>query len=230
MRTNSYDSHDGDMLPGNFVGTHPRKRATTWKLSAYLGSFLMLGSVLLVASSDDEKLLRIESVPPGAHIIINGRDRGTTPFEWKLGRWAFETRKSSVFSKHLSEPVTLQVSKDGYRTETLDITRGPFIWRSMNGRNRYDYWVINSPMYNVRLRPISRVLTNADVIQLLKSGLAENLVIDKIQTSSCEFRTDPEDITALHNDGVSDAVVSAMMHALPLDQSGAQTSIQPVAK
>jgi PEGA domain-containing protein len=195
-----------------------------------LGSFLILASISLFASDDEEKTLRIESDPPGAHVIINGRDRGITPFEWKLGRWAFETKKSTAFSKRLSEPVTLQVSKDGYRTETLDITRGPFTWHSLNRRSSYNYWVINSPTYNVRLRPTSRVLTNADVIQLLKGGLAENLVIDKIQTSSCEFRTDPDDITALHKAGLSDVVISAMMHALPQEQSGPPTSIQPTKK
>ena len=62
-------------------------------------------SLCVAASDDEEKALRIESVPPGAHVVINGRDRGATPFEMKLGRWAFETKKSSIFSKHLSEPL-----------------------------------------------------------------------------------------------------------------------------
>lgn len=185
------------------------------------------GAGPLSASDDQDKALRVESDPPGAHVIINGRDRGITPFEWKLGQWAFDTRKSSVFSKHLSEPLTLQVTKDGYRTETLEITRGPFTWHSLNRQNSYDYWVISSPTYSVRLRPTSRALTNADVIQLVKSGLEENLIIDKIQTSSCEFRTDTGDITDLHNAGVSAAVISTMLHAVPQDQSGPPTSIKP---
>jgi hypothetical protein len=56
------------------------------------------------------------------------------------------------------------------------------------------------------------------------------LVIEKIHTSSCEFRTDPEDITALHGSGVSDAVIAAMMHAVPVEQGGPRTGIQPVQK
>ena len=180
------------------------------------------------ASDDEERALRVDSLPPGAHVIMNGRDRGQTPFEMKLGRWAFETKKSSVFSKHLSQPIVLEISLDGYRTESLQVTRGPFIWRSLNGQNTYSYWVVNSPSYTVRLRPITRVLTNTDVMQLLKSGLSDALVIDKIQTSACEFKTDPEDITALKAVGVSDAVISAMLHALPLDPTGPATTIQPV--
>lgn len=187
-------------------------------------------SLCVAASDDEEKALRVESVPPGAHVVINGRDRGITPFEMKLGRWAFEAKKSSIFSKHLSEPLVLEISLEGYRTESLPVTRGPFVWRSFNGKSAFNYWVVNSPSYTVRLRPITRILTNTDVIQLLKSGLGEALVIDKIQTSSCEFKTDPEDLAALKESGVPDGVISAMMHAVPLDPAGPATTIQPVKK
>ena len=187
-------------------------------------------SLSVAASDEEEKALRVDSVPPGAHVVINGRDRGMTPFEMKLGRWAFETKKSSIFSKHLSEPLVLEITLEGYRTESLPVTRGPFVWRSLNGQNAFNYWVINSPSYTVRLRPITRILTNADVIQLLKSGLGEGLVIDKIQTSSCEFKTDPEDLATLKQSGVPDGVISAMLHAVPVDPAGPATTIQPVKK
>jgi len=193
-------------------------------------ALLACGSNWLAASDDEEKMLRIESEPAGAHVVINGRDRGTTPFEMKVGHWAFSTKKPSVFSKHLSEPWILEVSKDGFRTEKIEMTRGPLIWHSLNGVNSYQYWVFNSPSYMVRLRPATRYLTNDDVIKLLKSGLGEQLVIDKIQTSACEFRTDPDDIAKLHEGGVSDAVISAMMHAVPADQAGPDTNIKPVKK
>ena len=183
-----------------------------------------------MASDDEEKTLSITSEPPGAHVILNGRDRGTTPLEIKVGHWAFDTKKSTAFSKHLSEPWILEVSKDGYRTESIGLTRGPFTWNSLNGQRSYQYWVLNAPSYNVKLRPTTRALTNADVVSLLKSGLGEDLVIEKIKTSSCEFRTDPEDLKMLHDGGVSDAVIAAMMHAVPADQSGPATTIQPVKK
>jgi hypothetical protein len=182
------------------------------------------------ASDDEEKMLLINSEPAGAHVLLNGRDRGVTPLEIKVGHWAFSTTKSTVFSKHLSEPWLLEISKDGYRTESIELTRGPFEWRSANGQNRYRYWVLNSPSYNAKLRPATRPLTNADVIQLLNGGLSEGLVIDKIQTSSCEFRTDPEDIASMHSIGVPDAVIAAMMHAVPVEQGGPATGIQPTGK
>ena len=124
----------------------------------------------------------------------------------------------------------LEVSLEGFRTESVQLTRGPFMWRSLNGQNSYQYWVVNSPSYTVRLRPITRVLRNDDVLQLLKNGLSNALVIDKIQTSACEFKTDPEDILALHQAGVPEEVISAMLHAVPLDPAGAPTTIEPVRK
>ena len=101
-------------------------------------------------------MLRIDSEPTGAHVVINGRDRGTTPFEMKVGHWAF-SKEPSVFSKHLSEPWILEISKEGYRIETIEMTSGPLIWRSLNGVNSYQYWVLNSPSYMVRLRPATRL-------------------------------------------------------------------------
>ena len=193
--------------------------------------FLFLCGFLALASDDDEeKVLTITSEPSGAHVIINGRERGTTPLEIKTGHWAFDTKKSTAFSKHLREPWTMQVSKDGYRSESIEMTRGPLTWHSFNGKNSYEYYVLNSPSYNVKLRPATRALTNDDVISLAKSGIGEQLILEKIQTSTCEFHTDPEDIKALHEGGLSDSIISAMMHAVPSDQNGPATTIQPVKK
>jgi hypothetical protein len=183
-----------------------------------------------IASNDEEKTFSITSEPSGAHVVLNGRDRGTTPLEIKAGHWAFDIQKSTAFSKHLSEPWTLEISRDGYRTESIEITRGPFVWRSWNGQTAYRYWVLKAPSYNVRLRPATRTLANVDVLVLLKSGLGEELIVEKIRTSSCEFRTDPEDLKTLHDAGVSDAIIAEMMHAVPADQGGPATAIQPVKK
>ena len=66
-----------------------------------------------VATAGENDALRITSEPSGARVIINGWDRGTTPFELKLGNWAFDAKKSTAFSKHLSEPWILEIMKDG---------------------------------------------------------------------------------------------------------------------
>jgi hypothetical protein len=107
------------------------------------------------------------------------------------------------------------------------MTRGPFVWRSLSGKVSYNFYVLNSPSYSVKLRPGTRVMTNEDVVQMLKTGIGENLVIEKIVTSSCEFKTDPEDITELHGRGVPDSIIAAMMHAVPVEQGGPETGIQP---
>jgi len=193
-------------------------------------AFALIGISPAKASDDEEKLLTITSEPPGAHVILNGRDRGTTPLEMKVGHWAFDTKKSTAFSKHLGEAWTMEISKDGYRTESIELTRGPMTWHSINGKNSYQYWVLNSPSYNVKLRPATRALTNDDVLSLVKSGLGEDLIIEKIKTSPCEFRTDPEDLKMLHDSGLSDQIIATMMHAVPADPAGPATAIQPVKK
>jgi hypothetical protein len=193
-------------------------------------TLVLIGVHPSIASDDEERTFNITSEPPGAHVVLNGRDRGITPLGIKVGHWAFDPQKSSMFSKHLSEPWTMEISKDGYRTESIEITRGPFSWHSFNGQHSYQYWVLNSPSYHVKLRPATRPLTNADVVSLLKSGLGEDLIIEKIRTSPCEFRTDPEDLKTLHEGGISDAIIATMMQAMPADQGGPVTAIQPTKK
>jgi hypothetical protein len=204
-------------------------------MARYARAACIVAPVLLtahcaIASDDEEKIFSVTSEPPGAHVVLNGRDRGTTPIGIKVGHWAFDTRKSTAFSKHLPEPWTLEISKDGYRTESIEITRGPFSWQSFNRQHSYQYWVLNSPSYHVKLRPATRALKNDDVVGLLRTGLGEDLIVEKIKTSSCEFRTDPEDLKALHDSGISDAIIAAMMHSVPADQGGPATAIQPIKK
>ena len=178
-------------------------------------------------ASDDEKTLSITSQPPGAHVVLNGREAGTTPLAIKIGQWAFDTRKGSVFSKHLSESWIGEISKEGYRTESIELARGPFTWTSFDGRRSYQYWTVNSPSYSVKLRPSSRARTNGGILSLVKSGLGEELIVEKIKTSSREFRTDPEDLKTLYDSGVTDALIAEMMRAVPADQAGPATAIRP---
>ena len=155
--------------------------------------------------------------PPGARVTMNGNFKGLTPLVFKLGKWAFDARKTSIFSKHLTGPVNVEISQEGYQTERASLAEGPLVWRSLNGQNTFTYWVITIPEYSVQLRPITRVriMTNVDVIDLVKGGLSEGLVIDKIQASAGDYRTELEDISALKKAGVSDAVVSAMIKKAP---------------
>jgi hypothetical protein len=54
-------------------------------------------------------------------------------------------------------------------------------------------------------------LTNADVIQLSRSGLGKELVINKIKNSLCDFDVSVSGLVELKNAGVDDVIVGVMM-------------------
>jgi hypothetical protein len=56
-------------------------------------------------------------------------------------------------------------------------------------------------------------LTNKDVLEMLKAGLSEDVLIAKIKTSSSKFDTSPAALQELKNSSVPDAVILAMVQA-----------------
>lgn len=57
------------------------------------------------------------------------------------------------------------------------------------------------------------VLTNSDVVQMVKAGLSSELIIAKIKTSSAKFDTSPSVLADLKQDGVSESILVAMVQA-----------------
>jgi hypothetical protein len=58
-----------------------------------------------------------------------------------------------------------------------------------------------------------KVLTNNDVLEMLKSGLPAEIVAAKIKSSHCNFATEVSDLKTLKDGGVPDNVVLAMVQA-----------------
>ena len=54
-------------------------------------------------------------------------------------------------------------------------------------------------------------MTNNDVLELKKVGFSEDLIITKIQSSTCSFRLETQDLIELKKAGLTDKVISAMM-------------------
>ncbi|HSR52178.1 MAG TPA: trypsin-like peptidase domain-containing protein [Acidobacteriota bacterium] len=98
-----------------------------------------------------KKSLLIESEPPGARIEANGTYLGTTPYVWKIGNHAFNPNKRWAGSKRLSVPIVLTLSKEGYLDRSVEITGPPLEWRSLNGLNRFIYYLITSTKFSVTL-------------------------------------------------------------------------------
>ena len=56
-------------------------------------------------------------------------------------------------------------------------------------------------------------LVNADIVKMVKAGLAENTIVLAIQNKPSSFDTNPEELIRLKEQGVSQAVLNAMLNA-----------------
>ena len=59
----------------------------------------------------------------------------------------------------------------------------------------------------------TEILTNEDILALVKAGLSADVIISKISTSTPAFHTEVRDLVALHAAHVDDRIVQAMVHA-----------------
>jgi hypothetical protein len=175
----------------------------------------LLGVSVSFAGEEANDTLTVSSLPDGAQVEWNRKLIGTTPLTRKVGEYAFNSRKASLFSKRLDQPVVLRVSKEGYVTKEITITK-EMLWQSLNGQNRFVFFVITSNSFQVDLDKIAAVhaaLTNADVIKLKAAGFGDDLIIDKINNNPAAFRLELDDLVELHKAGISDAIIQAMLHA-----------------
>jgi hypothetical protein len=61
----------------------------------------------------------------------------------------------------------------------------------------------------------ARVLTNKEIIEMVRAGLSSSSITTRIQTSQCDFDTDPLVLVSLKQKGVSNDVLLAMVNAPP---------------
>jgi hypothetical protein len=157
----------------------------------------------------------ITSLPPGAQVEWNRKVIGTTPLTYKVGEFAFNSQKTSLFSKRLTQAVVLRISQDGYVAREVTITK-QLLWQSLNGQNHFVYFIITSNAFEINLDKISAALaalTNADIIKLKDAGFGDELIIDRINNTPAAFTLEIDDLLALRKAGISDAVIQAMLHA-----------------
>jgi hypothetical protein len=64
-------------------------------------------------------------------------------------------------------------------------------------------------------RPASKnpVLTNADVVKMVKGGLQESTILSVIGAAECDFDVSVDGLLALKSAGISDRVMDAMLAA-----------------
>jgi hypothetical protein len=115
---------------------------------------LALPALLLLAPRTHADTLTITSTPPGATVEINGLRAGTTPYKTEYPGGYFH-KTHTVFGSRLDHSMVVRISKEGYLTERITLTDGPFEWVAVNGRHRGNYFLLKSHRFDIKLEPIS---------------------------------------------------------------------------
>jgi hypothetical protein len=97
-----------------------------------------------------EKSVLIETIPAGAQVEVNGSINCVTPCSIKVPGYYFGVKHTAV-SSHGVEPIRLKLTKEGYAPKSVEITNGPIHWRSLNGNNSYDYYLVSSEHFTFQL-------------------------------------------------------------------------------
>lgn len=72
------------------------------------------------------------------------------------------------------------------------------------------------------------VLTNSDILDLVKAKIPDSLIVDEIHRSKCDFSTTPSELIKLTKAGVSNAVLAAMIDAGKATSAAASQPSNPV--
>lgn len=110
------------------------------------------------AQKDKWKFFSVTSAPEGARVEVNGEFLGYTPLKWPVKVKFFYNGPTFAFSSYLNAPQIMTVSKEGYVSKTIQISKGPFEWVSLNGVNRMYFHVVSAPEFDVRLEKVGEFL------------------------------------------------------------------------
>ena len=111
-----------------------------------------LAAVVSLAPLCRAESLSVTSSPPGASVEINGVPVGTTPVhvDYPAG---YSHKTHLVFSARLDHSMTLRISKDGYSTQQIALTEGPFEWVAVTGKHHGNYFLLRSDHFALKLEP-----------------------------------------------------------------------------
>ena len=84
-----------------------------------------------------DKLVKLETIPPGAQVEVNGNVTCTTPCSIKVPGYYFG-KKRTVFASHGVEPIRARFTKEGYVPKTVDLTIGPLQLRNLYGNEMFE--------------------------------------------------------------------------------------------
>jgi PEGA domain len=104
----------------------------------------------LLAPRTHAETLTITSLPEGATVEIDGLVAGTTPYETAFPGGYFH-KTHTAFGERLEHSMVVRLSKDGYLSQQITLTNGPFDWVAITGRKRGTYFLIKARRFDVRL-------------------------------------------------------------------------------
>ena len=116
--------------------------------------------------------LQITSTPPGATVELDGVPEGITPFEKEVPGGFFH-RTRTVVGARLEHPLVARLSLDGYATREVLLTQGPMNWRSLNGRDHGEYWLLKAKAFHVELKSIAETFTGDITAKLGGQGTVD---------------------------------------------------------
>ena len=178
-----------------------------------LTKHLLLALLFAAFGLADSDTVTITTTPPGATVEWNRKVIGVTPLTYKVGEYAFNARKISLFSKRLSQPVLLHIELKDFASKDVVITN-KMVWTSFNGQNRFPYYIVTYQNFDFKMDKMSakpKVLSNAEIIELCHAGFGDDVVIEKIVSTATAFNLEVRDMVELRKAGVSDGVIQAMM-------------------
>lgn len=111
--------------------------------------------VCIFAPRAPAETLTITSSPPDATVEIDGLVAGTTPYETDFPGGYFH-KTHLAFSTRLEHSMIARISKDGYLSQQIMLTNGPFEWVAITGRRRGSYFLLRTNHFEVRLDPASQ--------------------------------------------------------------------------
>jgi hypothetical protein len=108
-----------------------------------------------------EKAVLLATIPPGAQVELNGSVVcAATPCSIKVPDYYFGA-KHTAFSAHSDQPLRARFTIEGYVPKAMELSTGPHRWKSLNGVNQYDYYLLPSDRFTVQLDSIQQFVPQA---------------------------------------------------------------------
>ncbi|HXX45328.1 MAG TPA: PEGA domain-containing protein [Candidatus Acidoferrales bacterium] len=98
----------------------------------------------------------------GATVEIDGLKAGITPYKTDCPGGYFH-KTHTVFGARLEHAMVLKISMEGYASQQITLTNGPYEWIAVTGRHRGNYFLLKSSEFHIDLqRAIYRAASAAE--------------------------------------------------------------------